>query len=498
MSNLLPPTPNRSFADHERRLAFLERRIDKAKIQPSTGRARSAFLTVAASDTDETLAAHATYRCDGVADQEEIQAAVDAAEGGWVILLEGNFAISGSVALRDGVRVMGAGATVVYSGVGYAFDCVFGHGASLERLAVTATAVGAGCFRSELGERIVALDRCLLTVDNGTVDRPAVRISGQNASVVACTIEANGADGIYVTSGSQHRAWIAGNCITQSVVGVQIDGRDTRVVANWVNATSHGLRVYAGTTYVLLAENVIQAGGDGILLEDAESTSIQGNTIVSAGGWGVHITDAASNNTFWTDNHVVAAVSGDFNDAGTGTIGNGGIPTLPALTESDIPPEIARDTEVTAAVSTHEGAADPHPTYATDDDLTTHAATPHGGAHPDLAAHDTLGLATQAELDTHAAGPHGGTHPDLAAHDTLGLATQAELDAHAATAHGTGSAEFVPYYLTTDETFTLPEYRQALFVEPIELDGGTLDVEGLLIEVSQPPDLSALVHMAGV
>ena len=31
-----------------------------------------------------------------------------------------------------------------------------------------------------------------------------------------------------------------------------------------------------------------------------------------------------------------------------------------------------------------------------------------GGAHPDLAAHDTLGLATQAELNAHAATPHGG------------------------------------------------------------------------------------------
>src|SRR5687767_7306613 len=90
-----------------------------------------------------------------------------------------------------------------------------------------------------------------------------------------------------------------------------------------------------------------------------------------------------------------------------------------------------------------------------------------GGAHPDLATHDALGLATDAELTTHAgaADPHtvyvkendanwvdltdsgetslhthpgGGAHPDLAAHDTLGLATQTELDAHlndAADAH---------------------------------------------------------------
>lgn len=44
-------------------------------------------------------------------------------------------------------------------------------------------------------------------------------------------------------------------------------------------------------------------------------------------------------------------------------------------------------------------------------------------------------IATQAELDAHATLP-GHAHPDLAAHDTLGLATQSELDAHAATAHG--------------------------------------------------------------
>jgi hypothetical protein len=52
------------------------------------------------------------------------------------------------------------------------------------------------------------------------------------------------------------------------------------------------------------------------------------------------------------------------------------------------------------------------------------------GSHPDLATHNTLGLATQQELDDHALTPHGGSHPDLATHDTLGLATQAELDGH--------------------------------------------------------------------
>lgn len=50
-------------------------------------------------------------------------------------------------------------------------------------------------------------------------------------------------------------------------------------------------------------------------------------------------------------------------------------------------------------------------------------------SHPDVAAHDALGLATEAELTAHAAGPHGGAsdHPDVLAHRALGLITEADL-----------------------------------------------------------------------
>lgn len=86
------------------------------------------------------------------------------------------------------------------------------------------------------------------------------------------------------------------------------------------------------------------------------------------------------------------------------------------------------------------------------------------GSHPDLATHDTLGLATDAELAAHtgdatdahdasaisfvpagtiaatdvqaaieevASEAGAGAHPDLATHDALGLATDAELTTHA-------------------------------------------------------------------
>lgn len=86
--------------------------------------------------------------------------------------------------------------------------------------------------------------------------------------------------------------------------------------------------------------------------------------------------------------------------------------SLPILPGSHAHPEYEESTEITAAVTAHEGAANPHTVYATDADLTAHAATSHGTAHPDLAAHDTLGLATQVELDAHAAAvdPHPTYH----------------------------------------------------------------------------------------
>jgi len=40
----------------------------------------------------------------------------------------------------------------------------------------------------------------------------------------------------------------------------------------------------------------------------------------------------------------------------------------------------------------------------------------------------------------------------------------------------------VPYRIPAGVTFTVPLYKQALFVETIDVEG-VLDVEGLLIEV---------------
>jgi hypothetical protein len=97
--------------------------------------------------------------------------------------------------------------------------------------------------------------------------------------------------------------------------------------------------------------------------------------------------------------------------------------------DAQIPASIARDSEL-PDLAGHVGAADPHTAYALDADLTAHvaAADPHTGYVREADANwIDLTDAGETTLHSHAG---GGAHPDLATHDALGLATQAELDAH--------------------------------------------------------------------
>lgn len=95
---------------------------------------------------------------------------------------------------------------------------------------------------------------------------------------------------------------------------------------------------------------------------------------------------------------------------------------------------LATDAEVATAVTNHEAAANPHPSYATDADLTAHAGA--SDPHPVYATDaDLAAYATDSDLAAHvgAADPH------------TGYATDADLTAHA------GAADPHPTYHTAAE-----------------------------------------------
>ncbi len=79
--------------------------------EPNSIGVGAADYLIAASDSPARMKAKADYVCDGVADNVEIQAAIDALpdKGGRVFLLEGTFYIDGPIFPRDYVHLQGQG-----------------------------------------------------------------------------------------------------------------------------------------------------------------------------------------------------------------------------------------------------------------------------------------------------------------------------------------------------------------------------------------------------
>jgi hypothetical protein len=97
--------------------------------------------------------------------------------------------------------------------------------------------------------------------------------------------------------------------------------------------------------------------------------------------------------------------------------------------------------ESDGAVAAHEGAANPHPAYLTEAEA--------DALYVELDQTEWIDLTDTGETTLHT--HPGGSHPDLATHDTLGLATDAELTAHE------GAANPHPTYLTQAEGDALYE-----------------------------------------
>lgn len=104
-------------------------------------------------------------------------------------------------------------------------------------------------------------------------------------------------------------------------------------------------------------------------LRDSQSCSVIGRSLNSAG----------------SPTDIQAATNGHYLRR------SGDVLSFGAIADSDIPASIARDTEVTAAVSAHEAAGDPHTQYATNAELTAHesAADPHS-VYPLAAGAETI------------------------------------------------------------------------------------------------------------
>jgi hypothetical protein len=494
------PDPRRIFADHDRRIGILERRIDPDKGEAP--RQRAPFITVAAADTPVTMAVAATYRCNGSNDQDQINAAMGlaGASGGTVHLLGGTFTLGAQITSSSNATVTGSGpeTVVVAPTGGYAFAGTSASTWSLSNMTISVPATATGGVYLD-GSTCEVYD--LIITGAAYTSGYGIRTLLAAVRVTRCRISTL-LFGIYATNGTCHTV---ANHITNCGTGGYYDSTSNNVIAaNVVSSIrNHGLQGVSGANSNNIYGNELVDIG----LATAATYSgihwagfsnyIHGNVFRgTSAAYGVTVTG------FYTDNWVAMndwlggyATAGLFDNA-ISTVTFPG--NRPFSASGTVLGHVVKDEGVALTqraainfVGDSVVATDDAANNETDVTISHLASATHSGAQPvTVRKNSGANVGTRSRLNL-----IEGTNVTLTVADD---GTDGEVDitiAAAANGGGTVTDAFVPYYLGTGETFSVPEFRQALYVEPIELDGGTLDVEGLLIEVDQPPDLSALVHM---
>lgn len=255
----------------------------------ASGDQYTATLIVAAYNTLNPNAAH--YQCDGVADDVEINAALNALPvgGGRVILLEGDYTLANSITIPDD--------DITLEGQG---ESTFIDGNNLDNLVNAIVVTGRTnihlldfSIRTESGSR----DLCdCIYVSNGSNDLVIERVH----------ILSSSDNGIYFTG--------------TSISGVRIIDCDIEAADNWgilvdMSTAEALVRLHVeGCVFSDIAESAIQAnasannaawhiignlvditGGDGMDLDTVTDSVIEGNRIINADGSALYLGEGVEN-----------------------------------------------------------------------------------------------------------------------------------------------------------------------------------------------------------
>ncbi|RLJ01551.1 MAG: hypothetical protein DRP08_05375 [Candidatus Aenigmatarchaeota archaeon] len=207
---------------------------------------RTATLVVAASDSSEKVKAQADYVCDGVDDQVEIQAAIDALPtggtlGGTVQLLEGTFVISAPIKLRTYMRLQG-----------------MHQGATTIKLADNANCNGLE-YISDVGGIMITIARMTLAGNkDNNVSGKGIYINTTSGAVLRdfhldeVFVSSWAEEGIYTNNSTGFkltRSWIEFN----GGAGIKIDGSTQGFITNCViHGNLHGIWLlnHSGGKYI--------------------------------------------------------------------------------------------------------------------------------------------------------------------------------------------------------------------------------------------------------
>jgi parallel beta-helix repeat protein len=245
---------------------------------------REATLIIAASDSNDTD--RADYVCDGTADQTEINNAISSlpANGGRVLLLDGNFSINGSIIVsRDNVTLQGQGrgTAITWS---QADHCVKAEGKEdivIRDLCLdgTGAAGGSAIYTNELGasrpQRIRIMDVWIISSTWCGVEFH----KSDFCLVMNCYVTGSGYWGIELSECTHSE--IKNNTVTETIYeGIYVIASDHNIITTNVllDNSQHGANEYSEilltfyATYNNIVNNNIDTTNGKYCIQEASST----------------------------------------------------------------------------------------------------------------------------------------------------------------------------------------------------------------------------------
>ncbi len=251
-----------------------------------------ATLTVAANDSIQP--GNADYQCDGVADEAQINTALNAlpAVGGRIILLEGTYLLADSIVIpANNIILEGQGRATFINGDGLATTehaiTISGFTNVTIRNLAMQTADGGGnvihCIFIEDGANGTTIDGVIIADS----DSDGIHIEGTSTTDITiknCSIEDTDDVGI-------HMDMDGGETLTRPrIINNTIQGAGGAGILHTVNG--------AGCSYAVIAGNtVVESGAQGIYFQELTYSTIEGNVVHTSTDQGIWIATASTNNT---------------------------------------------------------------------------------------------------------------------------------------------------------------------------------------------------------
>lgn len=307
---------------------------------------RIATLFVAANNSLDKCRAQADYICDGVADDVQINAALNdlPAHGGMVVLSEGTFNLVNSIVIpKNRVILKGQGAATLVDGDGlttnnHCVNIVDRNYCEVRDMRVCTTR-GEGKT-----SHCVNLEGCYYCVVDGIIiddsDSDGIHVGGlgsQYLTIIRCHIQSAEDHAINISPNALAFSCdfiISNNLIlapeTNGINFGQCTGGHKRhiIIGNIIDsAVSYGIAYDVATVPVvgvmectIVGNNIQYSGTDGILLlSDSDNNLIENNFINGCGGYGINIGGPTCGENRIMNNKLIGNVTGQINDAGVYT-----------------------------------------------------------------------------------------------------------------------------------------------------------------------------------